>query len=375
LYGFQFIVDLPMNSTAAMAGALSQREGRAWSALPVALNRVSLAAGCIILICLLGYLDYLTGYEQSLLLFYLVPIALATWFGDLAFGFIFSALSLGAWVMSDVLAGIPSVRAWNLAMATAAYVVFTILLHKLRTVLRELDQRVRDRTVALQREIAERKRLDKEIAEVADRERLLLGQELHDGLCQHLTGTALTAQTLRERLAARSANEVAQADQVVRYLEQGIDMSRNLARGLFSPELEADGLMVALQGLAENMTERWGVRCSFESDRVVGVRNAKVATQLYRIAQEAVMNAIKHADADEINIALAEDGDELSLTVSDSGSGLSTDGEYEGLGLRLMAHGAALIGADFQARRGEAGGTVVSCRVNLNQETIHESEA
>jgi two-component system, LuxR family, sensor kinase FixL len=130
-----------------------------------------------------------------------------------------------------------------------------------------------------------------------------------------------------------------------------------------------------LQGLAENMTERWGVRCSFESDRVVGVRNPKVATQLYRIAQEAVMNAIKHADADEINIALAEDGDELSLTVSDSGSGLSTDGEYEGLGLRLMAHGAALIGADFQARRGEAGGTVVSCRVNLNQETIHESEA
>ena len=135
-------------------------------------------------------------------------------------------------------------------MAAAAYVVFTILLYKLRTVLRELDQRVRDRTVALRREIAERKRLDKEISEVADRERLLLGQELHDGLCQHLTGTALTAQTLRERLAARSAGEVAQADQVVRYLEQGIDMSRNLARGLFSPELEAVGLRVALPGLA-----------------------------------------------------------------------------------------------------------------------------
>jgi signal transduction histidine kinase len=117
------------------------------------------------------------------------------------------------------------------------------------------------------------------------------------------------------------------------------------------------------------MTERWGVPCSFDSDSVVGVRNAKVATQLYRIAQEAVMNAVKHADADEINIELAEDGDELTLTVSDSGIGLSTDREFEGLGLRLMAHGAALIGADFQARRGEAGGTIVSCRVNLHQET------
>jgi signal transduction histidine kinase len=259
-------------------------------------------------------------------------------------------------------------------MAAAAYFVFTILLYKLRTVLRELDQRVRDRTVALRREIAERKRLDKEISEVADRERLLLGQELHDGLCQHLTGTALTAQTLRERLAARSAGEVAQADQVVRYLEQGIDMSRNLARGLFSPELEADGLMVALQGLAENMTERWGVPCSFYSDGVVGVGDAKVETQLYRIAQEAIMNAIKHADADEIGIELAEQEDELTLTVSDNGIGLPSDREHEGLGLRLMAHGAALIGADFQARRREGGGTVVSCSVNLNLEQTYESQ-
>src|SRR4051812_6871297 len=364
-----------MNSSAGLAGALGQREGRAWSALPASLNRVSLAAGCVALISLLGYLDYVTGYEQSLLLFYLVPIALATWFGGLAFGLIISALSLGAWVASDLVAGIPSVRAWNLAMATAAYFVFTILLHKLRTVLNELDQRVRDRTVALRREIAERKRLDKEIAEVADRERLLLGQELHDGLCQHLTGTALTAQTLRERLAARSASEVAQADQVVRYLEQGIDMSRNLARGLFSPELEADGLMVALQGLAENMTERWGVPCSFHSDGVVGVHDAQVATQLYRIAQEAIMNAIKHAEAKEIAIELAEQEDRLTLTVSDDGIGLPIDREHRGLGLRLMAHGAALIGGDFQARRGEGGGTVVSCSVNLNLEETYEPQA
>lgn len=364
-----------MNSTAGMAGALREREGRAWSALPVTLNRGSLAATCLVLISFLGYLDYLTGYEQSLLLFYLVPIALATWFGGLAFGLTVSGLSLTAWVVSDILAGSPSVRAWNVAMATAAYVVFTILLYKLGTVLRDLDQRVRDRTVALRREIAERKRLDKEIAEVADRERLLLGQELHDGLCQHLTGTALTAQTLRERLAARSAGEVAQADQVVRYLEQGIDMSRNLARGLFSPELEADGLMVALQGLAENMTERWGVPCSFDSDGVVGVRDGKVATQLYRIAQEAVMNAIKHANAQEIGIELAEQDDELTLTVSDDGTGLATEREPKGLGLRLMAHGAALIGADFQARRREGGGTIVSCRVNLNLEQTYEPQA
>ena len=251
-------------------------------------------------------------------------------------------------------------------MGGAAYVLFTILLHKLRTVLRDLDQRVRDRTLALRREIAERERLDKEIAEVGDRERLRLGQELHDGLCQHLTGTALTAQTLRERLAVRSPAEAAQVDQVVRYIEQGIDMSRNLARGLFSPELEADGLMVALHGLAENITERFRVPCVFDSDGVVNVRDAKVANQLYRIAQEAVMNAVKHAEATRIDISLAETEQDLTLEVSDDGVGLSEHSEHEGLGLRLMAHGAALVGADFKVRRRADGGTTVQCKVNLN---------
>jgi signal transduction histidine kinase len=359
-------MDLPMNSIAAMAGATVKAERRARPAFSSPISRVALVVLCLFLIGLLGYLDFLTGYEQSLLLFYLIPIALATWFEGLALGLGLCAVSLGAWVASDIFAGIPTVGVWNLGMGAAAYALFTILLHNLRTVMRDLDQRVRDRTVALRREIAERERLDKEVAEVADRERLRLGQELHDGLCQHLTGTALTAQTLRERLATRSPAEAAQADQIVRYIEEGIDMSRNLARGLFSPELEADGLMVALHGLAENMTERFRVPCAFDSDGIVNVRDAKVANQLYRIAQEAVMNAIKHANATRIDITLAESETELTLEVSDDGVGVSKNSEHEGLGLRLMAHGASLVGADFKMKRSGAGGTTVQCRVSLN---------
>jgi signal transduction histidine kinase len=358
-------MDVPMTTIAAVAGASMNSERKAHRSFSTSLSRVGLISVCLFLIALLGYLDFLTGYEQSLLLFYLAPIALATWFEGLALGLGLCALSLGAWVASDIAAGIPTVGVWNLVMGAAAYALFTILLHKLRTVMRDLDQRVRDRTMALRREIAERERLDIEIAEVADRERLRLGQELHDGLCQHLTGTALTAQTLRERLAARSPGEAAQADQIVRYIEEGIDMSRNLARGLFSPELEADGLMVALHGLAENMTERYRIPCAFDSDGVVNVPDAKVANQLYRIAQEAVMNAIKHAEATQIDITLAETERDLTLKVSDDGVGLSDHSEYEGLGLRLMAHGAALVGADFKVKRRGDGGTTVLCKVNL----------
>src|SRR5438477_8719159 len=237
-------------------------------------SRSTLVAVCFVITAGLGYVDYLTGYEQTFLLFYLVPIGLATWFGNFWLGLSFSLLSVIAWVVSDVAAGVPTVGLWNIGMAFGSYIVFTSLLSKLRTLLNELDLRVRDRTAALKREMAERERLDQEIAEVADRERRRLGQNLHDSLGQHLTGTALAAQVLRERLADRAATEVEDADKVVQYIEEGIDLTRNLARGFFSPELDADGLTVALHALAENTTERFRVPCTFNGDDAIHVGDA-----------------------------------------------------------------------------------------------------
>src|SRR5262249_57136029 len=139
--------------------------------------------------------------------------------------------------------------------------------------------------------------------------------------------------------------EVSEADKVVRYIEEGIDLTRNLARGFFSPELEADGLNVALQGLAENVSERFRVPCAFNGDDGVDVGDAITATQLYHIAQEAVMNAVKHAGASKIDIELARRGKRLTLMVSDDGRGFPEEiPDPPGLGLRLMGHGAGLIG-------------------------------
>jgi signal transduction histidine kinase len=269
-------------------------------------------------------------------------------------------------MVSDVAAGIPVMGFWNGGMGLALYAVFAFVLSNLRTLLRELDQRVRERTAALQHEVAERERLDKEIAEVARRERLRLGQDLHDSLCQHLTGTALTAQALREKLARRSAPEVVEAETVVRYIEQGIDLTRNLARGFFSPELEAEGLMVALHGLAEHTAERFQIACVVEGADGVSVRDSGMATQLYRIAQEAVTNAVRHAAAQRIDIRLSRDDRELTLTIVDDGIGFPHQlPQPEGLGLRLMSHGAALIGADFDVRRNGRIGTIVTCKVSI----------
>jgi signal transduction histidine kinase len=335
-----------------------------WLKPPRLQKSPALLAAAVAIVGALGYVDYRTGYEQTFLLFYLVPIGIATWFGNFWFGIILAALSISAWVLADVAAGVPTVGVWNIGMAFGSYGVFTALLFKLRTLLQELDRRVRDRTSALKREMAKRERLDQEIGGLADRERRRLGQSLHDSLGQHLTGTALAAQVLREKLGSRLAVEVEDADKVVRYIEEGIDLTRNLARGFFSPELDADGLSVALHGLAANITERFGVSCSFTGDEAVRVADSSTATQLYHIAHEAATNAAKHANASKIDITLARNGQKLTLAVSDDGRGFPRDlKDSRGLGLPLMEHGASLIGGKLSVAPNRGGGTVVTCKL------------
>jgi signal transduction histidine kinase len=326
-------------------------------------SRASLTIACLILVGLIGYADYLTGYERSLLLFYLVPISLEAWFGSFVFSVAISLVCIAVWVVSDLASGIPALGFWNIGMAFASYVLFAAVLSKVRVLVCELDRRVQERTAALEREMVERRRLDQEIARVADRERRRLGHELHDRLGQHLTGTALAAQVLKEKLAGRSAPETGESEKVVRYIEEGIDLTRNLARGFFSPELEAEGLVVALHNLAETVRERFGINCVLYGDELIPIHDSTVANQLYQIAHEAVTNSVKHAAPRQIDIRLAMDGLELCLSIADDGIGFPDKPRSEGLGLHLMRHGAALSGATFDIRRNGEKGTIATCRV------------
>ena len=330
----------------------------------LAIPRSAVVSACFLVVGLVGYIDFLTGYERALLLFYLLPISLATWFGCFLLGLGIAVLSVAVSMLSDLAAGIPALDFWNAGMAFASYALFAGVLAKLRTLVNKLDHRVQERTAALQREVIERQRLDREIAQVADRERRRLGQDLHDRLGQHLTGTALAAQVLKEKLAAKSAAEVKEAEKLVTYVEEGIDLTRNLARGFFSPELDADGLSIALEGLAENISERFAINCIFHEQGLIPMRDPAVATQLYRIAQEAATNAAKHAAADQIDIRIFVSGSELILAIADDGIGFPDNSlDSKGLGLRLMRHGAALIGGTFDIRRNSHCGTIVTCKI------------
>ena len=327
------------------------------------ISHTSLAIVCLIVAGIIGYVDYVTGYEHSMLLFYFLPISLAAWFGNFAFGMMMVVVCVTTWVFADIASGIPAIGFWNIGISFASYTLFAGVVSKLGTLVRELDRRVDERTAAYEREMVERRRLDEEIAQVADRERRRLGHDLHDKLGQHLTGTALAAQVLKEKLAARCCPETNDAEKLVQCLEEGIDFTRNLARGFFSPELRAEGLVVALQNLAETISEQSDIKCVLHGDELIPIHDATVANQLYRIAQEAVTNSIKHAGASHIHIRLAMDGSELCLSIVDDGVGFPDKPRSEGLGLHLMRHAAALSGGSFNIRRNGARGTIATCRV------------
>jgi signal transduction histidine kinase len=326
-----------------------------------------MVAGLAVLV-VIGIIDYLTGFEMLFSVFYLLEVALAAWFVGKGFGLLMSVLSVLVWIGGDVAAGArysnPLIPIWNALILMVFYFVVVWLLVNLRSLHRELEARVRERTVALRREMAERQRLEEEILRVSERERRSIGHDLHDSLCQHLTGTALAGQVLGERLAAKSLPEAADASKVVELVEEGINLARNLARGLYPVDVEAEGLMDAFKDLAAGVTNGAKARCVFECAAPVLIHDDGAATQLYRIAQEAVRNALQHGKPKRIGLTLAEHGGFVTLTVEDDGIGVpEIPQKSDGLGIQIMAHRAAILGGSFAIEPGPTGGTIVTCSV------------
>jgi signal transduction histidine kinase len=295
------------------------------------------------------------------------------------YGLLMSVLSVAVWVGGDLAAGAryssPFIPIWNALILTAFYYVVVVLLASLRAAQRDLENRVEQRTEALTREMAERKRLEKEMLHMSEREQHQVGLDLHDGLCQHLTATALAGQVLVERLGAKSLGEAADANQIVGLVEEGITMARNLACGLYPVEMEADGLMSAFQELADNIAKGAKIQCVFECTAPVLITDDSVGTHLYRIAQEAVRNAIRHGEARHVAISLAEQDGMIRLTVEDDGVGMPAGPPAaKGLGLRIMAHRASLLGGTFTVEPALTGGTVVTCSLRRAPEPAAKRE-
>lgn len=208
---------------------------------------------------------------------------------------------------------------------------------------------IRTDITARKRAEGERAHLERKLIDSTEREQRRIGRDLHDGLGQHLTALEMMNHAMVERLRHDAPALVAQAQETSSHIRQIITQARQLSHGLCPVALEAEGLMNALRGLAE-LTETGGkLRCEFICPEPVQLDDLNVATQLYRIAQEAVANSVRHAQARNIRISLTRAGARLQLSVEDDGRGLASDShEKRGLGFSTMHYRARLIGANLE---------------------------
>jgi signal transduction histidine kinase len=231
---------------------------------------------------------------------------------------------------------------------------------------RHLEARIvgtgRDEVLALIRDITERKRLEGEIAEIRNREQQRIGQDLHDGLGQRLTAIGFLAKSLEFRLAQDGLPAAAEAAKIGTMVADAVAETRRLAKGLIPLDLEGNDLGTALQDLALNFAAYYPTPVCFESSGPVTVVDPIVARDLFRIAQEAINNALKHAKSRRVDVTLEETTAGLSLTIKDDGVGLDPQiAMQKGLGLQIIQYRAKRIGAAVHFGRSETGGTQIVC--------------
>lgn len=219
------------------------------------------------------------------------------------------------------------------------------------------------------RDISDRMALEREVLRIAEEERARIGRDLHDGLGSLLAGAAMGVQALVQKAEKGQSIAVSDLKRLADLLEEGAWNAHVLAQGLSPARLESKGLVSALTEIVRQAEEMAGISCTLSTSGDLSPLNKDVAVQLFRIAQEALNNAVKHARASSIGVALHRREGWLELAVRDDGIGLPAEGRNDGLGLHIMSYRARLIHGLFAIKPNEGGGTVVSCTVPLGIES------
>ncbi len=316
----------------------------------------------------IGWFDYVTGTRMSFVVFYLVPVTLATaWFGRSA-GILTALTSVVIRFIADSRDDATMLQEtwlwWNSFGSLIVYLAVVWLFDALVQLHRQLEQRVRDRTLELEQEVRKRQAVQRELLELSGRERSAMGRELHDQLGQHLVGTAMAAQVLAERLQSRGENGAREARQIADLVEQGIAQTRQLAQGLLLAHIEPARLASELEELCATLRQQFpGVECVCQVDSTAQLRDGHAAAQTYRLVQEALRNALRHSGARQVVLRVTARDHGLEIAVEDDGRGLPEQRYGPGMGLRIMQHRAEHIGTRLELSARPGGGTRVACVV------------
>jgi signal transduction histidine kinase len=317
----------------------------------------------ITLTIVIGLIDYITGYEVTIYPFYSIPILLMVWFGDTRLAIVISVLSTIAWWIVDKAVGHVYSSEWlRMWDAVVRLMFFSLVLFAGWSVKRQRDE-ARARIELLERS----QQLEKEIIEISEREQERIGRDLHDGVCQYLVAIGFTASMLRQELEKTSQSHASRVGEVANHLRDAAARVRQLARGLSPVDQDEGGLESALEELASSTSKLTGISCSFVCPGPVPSLDSTPAVHVFRIAQEAVSNALKHGHAKSVVIALDNGDGACSLRVSDDGVGfIPSVTERKGMGLSIMRYRARMIGGDLEIQPNSPTGTVVACTIATN---------
>ena len=258
----------------------------------------------------------------------------------------------------------------------------TLLLQQVRTHEKRLEEEVARRTAELLhmnknliREVDRRRRLEEEVSEISNLTMQRIGQDLHDDICQHLAGISMLSSVLKCRLEESDSKSADAMNQIGELLAESITRTKKIARGLYPTGLSEQGLVAAIKDLIDSARKSFGIPIDFYVSSGFKLDDKAKVLQLYRIIQEALNNAIKHAKSDRIKLSLYHEQDDggtqagssMIIEVSDNGTGLPDAVPERGMGLRIMRYRAETIGAELLIDR-LVPGTRIRCR-------IHEQEA
>jgi signal transduction histidine kinase len=216
----------------------------------------------------------------------------------------------------------------------------------------------------LRREVTMRRNLQNQVMDISEREQRRIGQDIHDGLGQQLTGVVMLADALQEKLRSKKLDEAEDARRVILLLQQARSQTRRLAHGLQPVQPDPDGLMLSLKELAETVTS-FGVDCRLQCPVPVCLRDNLKATHLFRIAQEAVGNALRHAQCKKIRLSLSVSNGFLRLEIHNDGRKflLRRKKKSRGMGLQLMKFRSEAMGGSLVIHPLAPGGALVACTV------------
>ncbi len=319
-----------------------------------------LIALAVAMVAVVGIFDYLTGYEITFFPFYSIPILFVLWFGSKRAAIGISILSAIAWCCADMATGHHYPNEWYRVWDTVVRLMFFCLIVAAGTGFRQQRDASRARIEWLERS----QELERQIISISERERRSIGRDLHDDLGQYLVALGFAAEALKKELEKETSTGATAAAQIANQLNQAVIRTRNIARGISPVDENEWGLELALEQLAGSASRLPGISCSFVHGGDVAIRDNTRAMHLYRIAQEALNNAMKHGHAKNIVIALEADDSGLSLRISDDGAGFDpAASENAGMGLNTMRYRARMIGGALEILPNVPHGAVVSCTI------------